>query len=187
PKEAAPAMPAKMPAEPKKPDPPKPAEKPKEPEKPKEMAKEMPKPPEKPKEPVSAKAFKKPDVLCNCKKVVKGVYCIKCDRVLEPDDLRKNVCKRCEEPPKKVDMCVKKYYTVDGHPEKVSEKPISFEGKIYDTPQEDRARILYFCTTCEDVADTKDELKHKPDCSNKNTVIKVCSKSGIGPHQPDPK
>jgi hypothetical protein len=187
PKEAAPAMPAKeapkMPAEPKKPDPPKPVEKPKEMPKPPEKPKEA----EKPKDPVTVKAFKKPEVLCSCKKIVKGVYCIKCDRVLEPDDLRKGVCKRCEEPPKKVEMCVKKYYTVDGHPEKVSEKPITFEGKVYDTPQEDRARILYYCTTCEDVSDTQSELKHKPDCSNKNTVIKVCSKSGIGPHQPDNK
>jgi hypothetical protein len=180
-----------MPADTKKPvmEAPKPKEMPKETPKPKEpeKPKEMPKPPEKPKDPVTVKAFKKPDVLCNCKKVVKGVYCIKCDRTLEPDDLRKNLCKRCEEPPKKVDICVKKYFTVDGHPEKVSDKPITFEGKVYDIPQEDRARILHYCTTCEDVADTATELKHKPDCSNKNTVVKVCSKSGIGPHLPDNK
>jgi hypothetical protein len=137
-----------------------------------------------PKPPTPGAPFKKPDVLCNCKKVVKGVYCIKCDRVLEPDDIRKGVCKRCEEPPKKVDMCVKKFYTVDGHPEKVSEKPITFEGKIYDIAQEDRARIVYYCNSCEEVGDTQNDVKHKADCANRSNTIKICLKSGIGPHQP---
>jgi hypothetical protein len=206
PKENPPEPPKEATPEPAKPEPKSPdVEKPKMPEKPKETPKmeppkpkepEKPKPPppppppppkpkepEKPKEPVNTKAFKKPDVLCNCKKVVKGVYCIKCDRVLEPDDLRREVCKRCEEKPKKVDMCVKRYYMVDGKPDTISDKPFTYGGKVYDIPQEDRARIVWFCSTCEAVGDIQAEVKHKEDCASKN-VIKVCTKSGIGPHQP---
>src|SRR5436190_763926 len=184
PAEPEPAKPAAMPKEPEKPKP----AMPKEPEKPKTPP---PPPPPKPKEPEKPKEepkpaepgapFKKPDVLCDCKKIVKGVYCLKCDRMLAQEDMRNGVCKRCEEKPKKIDLCVKKYYMVDGQPDKRSEKPILFEGKLYDFAYEDKARIVYFCEGCQDTADAQGEVKHKPDCASKN-VIKVCSKSGAPPH-----
>jgi hypothetical protein len=199
PKPPAPEPPKEMPKEEAKKETPKPPE-------PKEMAKEMPKPKPEPKEPpkpapkeppampkeekkedpgaakTSGGAFKKPDKLCDCKKIVKGVYCIKCDRVLEPDDLRKGVCKRCEEKPKKVDMCIKKYYEADGKPETISDKPVTSEGKVYDIPHESRARIVYFCDSCEEVGDIESDVKHKPDCKNKFNLTKVCLKSGTPPH-----
>lgn len=127
------------------------------------------------------KGFRKPDVLCDCKKILKGVYCVKCDRMLAPEDMRNGVCKRCEEKPKKIDLCVKRYYMVDGQPDKRSEKPILFEGKLYDFPYEDKARIVYYCEGCQETGDSQGEVKHKPDCQSKN-VIKVCSKSGTPPH-----
>jgi hypothetical protein len=112
---------------------------------------------------------------------VKGVYCMKCDRMLAQEDMRNGVCKRCEEKPKKIDLCVKKYYMVDGQPDKRSEKPILYEGKLYDFAYEDKARITYYCEGCQETGDSSGEVKHKPDCATKN-VIKVCSKSGTPPH-----
>jgi pSer/pThr/pTyr-binding forkhead associated (FHA) protein len=182
----APAMPA--PAMPKETPKPAPA-----------MPKEMPKPPPPPPAPKPEPAmpapampadnkgtFKKPDVLCDCKKVVKGVFCIKCDRLLSPEDMRNGVCKRCEEKPKKIDMCVKKYYMVDGDPSSKSEKPIIKDGKTYDFPYEDKARIVYMCEMCGETADSQYDVKHKPDCQSK-TTIKVCTKSGTPPHVPPEK
>ena len=179
------AMPAPAPAMPKEPPKPAPAM-PKEPPKPPPaMPKEPPKPapavPKEPEEGVGKTAMKKPDVLCDCKKLIKGVFCIKCDRMLATEDMRNGVCKRCEEKPKKIDLCVKKYYMVDGQPDKKSEKPILFEGKLYDNAYEDKARIIYMCDGCQASADTQAEVKHKDDCAAK-TVIKVCSKSGAPPH-----
>lgn len=102
----------KMTPEPKKPDPPKP-----------ELAK--PEPAKPAPEPAAAKGpVKKPDVLCEVKRTAKGNFCIKCDRTLEPDDLRKGACKRCEEKPKKIDMCVKLFFQAECHPEKVDDKPV---------------------------------------------------------------
>jgi hypothetical protein len=187
PVEPEPAKPAAMPKEPEKPKP----AMPKEPEKPKTPPPPPPPPPAKPKEPEKPKEepkpaepgapFKKPDVLCDCKKIVKGVYCLKCDRMLAQEDMRNGVCKRCEEKPKKIDLCVKKYYMVDGQPDKRSEKPILYEGKLYDFAYEDKARITYYCEGCQETGDSSAEVKHKPDCASKN-VIKVCSKSGAPPH-----
>jgi pSer/pThr/pTyr-binding forkhead associated (FHA) protein len=173
PEPAMPKPPPAMPKEPPKPPPP-PPPKP-EPAKPKE--------PEEKKEDIGGgiKGFKKPDVLCDCKKIVKGVYCLKCDRMLAQEDMRNGVCKRCEEKPKKIDLCVKKYYMVDGQPDKRSEKPILFEGKLYDFAYEDKARIIYYCDGCQEASDAAADVKHKPDCASKN-VIKVCSKSGAPPH-----
>lgn len=174
PPKPAPAMP-KEPPKPPPPPPPKP-----EPVKP-------PPPPPKPAEPEAKKeeggriSMKKPEVLCDCKKIVKGVYCVKCDRMLATEDMRNGVCKRCEEKPKKIDLCVKRYFMVDGQPEKKSEKPILFEGKNYDTPYEDKARIVYLCESCNQGADSSLEVKHAEDCATKN-VIKVCMKSGTSPH-----
>jgi hypothetical protein len=70
---------------------------------------------------------------------------------------------------------------VDGQPDKRSEKPILFEGKLYDFAYEDKARIVYFCDGCQETADAQGEVKHKADCASKN-VIKVCTKSGTPPH-----
>jgi len=81
-------------------------------------------------------------------------------------------------------MCVKRFYMVDGKPDKVSDKPILFEGKVYDIPQEDRARIAFFCNACEESGDLQSDIKHKADCASRSNVIKVCLKSGTGPHQP---
>jgi pSer/pThr/pTyr-binding forkhead associated (FHA) protein len=170
PAKPAPAMPKETP---KPPPPPPPPPKPPPPEKKEEEKKED----------IGAgiKGFKKPDVLCDCKKIIKGVYCTKCDRMLAQEDMRNGVCKRCEEKPKKIDLCVKKYYMVDGQPDKRSEKPILFEGKLYDFAYEDKARIFYLCDGCQEAADASGDVKHKPDCASKN-VIKVCSKSGAPPH-----
>ena len=90
----------------------------------------MPKEPEKPAE--AKGAFKKPDTLCDCKKIAKGLFCVKCDRLLVPEDMRNGICKRCEEKPKKIDMCVKRYFMVDGDPDSKSEKPILKDGKLYE-------------------------------------------------------
>jgi hypothetical protein len=177
----APAMPAPaMPKEMPKPPPAMPKEMPKPP--PPAMPKPaMPKEPEKKEEAGEKGPFKKPDVLCDCKKIVKGVFCVKCDRLLSPEDMRNGVCKRCEEKPKKIDMCVKRYFMVDGDPSSKSEKPILKDGKLYDFPYEDKARITYLCETCGETGDSQYEVKHKPDCASK-TTIKVCSKSGTPPH-----
>ncbi len=117
------------------PEPPKPAPK-MAPEKPKvtpEPPKPAPKKPEPPKpEPAKPAAeagaakgpVKKPDVLCDVKRTAKGNFCMKCDRTLEPDDLRKGACKRCEEKPKKIDMCVKLFFQAECHPEKIDDKPV---------------------------------------------------------------
>jgi hypothetical protein len=185
PKPAPAAMPAPAPAMPKDPPKPPPAM-PKEPPKPapKEPPKPaMPKEPEEKKEEGAGKVttMKKPDVLCDCKKIIKGVFCVKCDRLLATEDMRNGLCKRCEEKPKKIDMCVKKYFMVDGQPDKKSEKPILLDGKLYDFPYEDKARIVYMCEGCQVAGDSASEIKHKDDCATKN-VIKVCSKSGSPPH-----
>ncbi|HLY09997.1 MAG TPA: FHA domain-containing protein [Planctomycetota bacterium] len=175
----APAMPAPaMPKETPKPAPAMPKDPPKPPP---AMPKPDPAMPA-PAMPADSKGpFKKPDVLCDCKKIVKGVFCVKCDRLLSPEDMRNGVCKRCEEKPKKIDMCVKRYFMVDGDPSSKSEKPIIKDGKTYDFPYEDKARIVYLCDSCGETADSQYDVKHKPDCASK-TVIKVCSKSGTPPH-----
>ena len=39
--------------------------------------------------------------------------------------MRRNACKRCEEEPRKIDLCVKRYYQAECHPEKIGDKPVS--------------------------------------------------------------
>jgi hypothetical protein len=135
------AMPAPEPPKPAmKPEPmkPEPAMKPEapkpEPMKPEPMKPPAPKPePPKPEpakpEPAKAEkarpAFKKPPVLCDIKRTVKGMFCTTCDRVLDPEnDTRRGVCKRCDGKPMKIDMCVRRYFQAACHPEKVSDKPV---------------------------------------------------------------
>ncbi len=181
PKPAMPAPPAPKPAVPApKPPEPKPAA-PKPPE-PKPEPKEDAKPAE-----GSTVRYKKPDVLCDCKKVLKGTYCVKCERTLMEDDLRKGLCKKCEEKPKKIDLCVKRYFQAECHPEKISDKPVLCDGKVYDFPHEDKARIVHLCEACDEWGETQSEIKHKAECKNRLATTKVCQKSGQGAHAPKEK
>jgi hypothetical protein len=81
---------------------------------------------------------------------------------------------------------VKRYFMVDGDAGSKSEKPILKDGKLYDFPYEDKARIVYLCEACGESNDSQFEVKHKPDCASKNTT-KVCTKSGTAPHLGDKK
>lgn len=114
-------------------------EPPKEPAKPmvKEAPKALPKEIAPPKPASSAKAAKEPkgpkpegavklpDATCKAEKTVKGAYCLQCKRTLGPDDMRNMKCKKCDEAPKKIDMCIKRQYEAACHPEKKGEKPVS--------------------------------------------------------------
>lgn len=48
---------------------------------------------------------------------------------------------------------------------------------------EDKARVVYYCESCEENGDLQSEIKHKDDCKNKLNVLKVCAKSGQGFHK----
>jgi hypothetical protein len=169
-----PEMPKPEMKPPPPPPPPPPAPKP-------EMKPEMK---EEPKPEPAKLSIKKPDVLCDCRKIAKGNYCAKCERVLGPDDIRGGNCKKCDEKPKKIDLCVKRYFMPDGHPEKMSDRPVIFEGKVWDMPHEDTAKIAYLCESCGEAGDLSSEIKHTAECKSKFNTVKICSKSGTAPHVP---
>jgi len=118
----------------------------------------------------NAKAMTGP---CDCKKTVKGYYCEKDKRELTPDDVRGNLCKRCETKPLEIEYCLK-----------LVPKPFDPKKKVQDPPSEDKARISYECEKCGAKAEFEDKVMHKSDCkpSFGNGVKKVCAKSGKMPH-----
>jgi len=110
---------------------------------------------------------------CDCKRVIKGYYCLECKRELGADDVRGNVCKRCENKPAPIEYCMK-----------VS-PPYLHPGEKTARSDEDKARITYECEVCGVKAEVEAEFKHKPDCkpSFGDGLKKVCSKSGTAPHR----
>ena len=115
---------------------------------------------------------------CDCKKVIKGWYCEKDKRELGPDDMRGNICKRCETKPLQIEYCVK-----------LMSKPYDPKKKIQDPPTEDKARISYVCETCGATGDVEAEFKHKDNCKPTfgGGLKKVCAKSGKMPHATEAK
>jgi hypothetical protein len=172
--EMKPEMPKPKPEMPKPPPPPPPP-----------PATPEPKPEAKPEGP--RPAIKKPDVLCEVKKTAKGTYCIKCDRTLGPDDIRGGNCKKCDEKPKKIDLCVKRFFQSECEHKKIDDKPVFCCGKVHDFPQEDRSRIVYLCEACGEGGDIQSEIKHGAECKNRLSGTKICLKSGTPPHAPDKK
>ena len=120
--------------------------------------------------PVSNKNMSGP---CDCKRTVKGFYCEKDKRELTPDDVRGDVCKRCEEKATPIEYC-----------QKLTPKPYDPKKKIQDPPTEDKARVSYLCETCMAKGDIESDFKHKPDCkpSFGGGLKKICAKSGHMPH-----
>lgn len=60
---------------------------------------------------------------CGLKVTEKGVWCEKCDKLLEKADVKDGKHKECEEKPKEVLVCVKKCY--EGCHKGPQEKPYS--------------------------------------------------------------
>ena len=62
---------------------------------------------------------------CDLKTLEKVSWCPKCDKVLEKGDIKdgKHSDKECGTATKEIELCVKKYYAADCHPNKTSEKP----------------------------------------------------------------
>ena len=112
---------------------------------------------------------------CDCKKTIKGYYCLECKRELGPDDVRGNACKRCENKPASIEYCMK------------ISAPYLHTGEKTPRSDEDKARVTYECEACGVKGEVESEFKHKPDCkpSFGNGIKKVCSKSGTAPHQSD--
>jgi hypothetical protein len=111
---------------------------------------------------------------CDCKKIVKGYYCEKDKRELGPDDVRGNVCKRCEMKAAEIEYCLK-----------LVPKPIDPKKKVQDPPAEDKARISYVCEKCGAKGEMEEGFKHKDDCKPSalgGGLKKVCAKSGHMPH-----
>lgn len=112
---------------------------------------------------------------CEVNRTVKGYYCTTCKRELGPDDVRGAACKRCENKPIEIEYCVK-----------LVPKPVPPRNGKPQPPEvaEDRARIIYECSTCAARADVEAEVKHKPDCKPVlgASYKKICSKSGKPPH-----
>ena len=111
---------------------------------------------------------------CDCKKTIKGYYCEKDKRELGPDDVRGNLCKRCEQKATEIEYCLK-----------LVPKPIDPKKKVQDPPAEDKARISYVCEKCGAKSEIETEVKHKDDCKPSalgGGLKKVCAKSGHMPH-----
>ena len=115
---------------------------------------------------------------CDCKRTVKGFYCEKDKRELTPDDVRVNICKRCEEKATPIEYC-----------QKLIPKPYDPKKKVQDPPTEDKARVSYLCETCMAKSDIESDFKHKPDCkpSFGGGLKKICAKSGHAPHATEVK
>lgn len=110
---------------------------------------------------------------CECKKIVKGYYCEKDKRELSVDDVRGNLCKRCETKPLQIEYCLK-----------LTPKPFDPKKKVQDPPTEDKARVRYECEACMSKGDIEDTFKHKADCKATSFagLKKICEKSGKYPH-----
>jgi len=119
----------------------------------------------------AAKAMTGP---CDCKKTVKGYYCEKDKRELTVDDVRGNLCKRCETKPTEIEYCLK-----------LIPKPFDPRKKVQDPPGEDKARVSFVCEKCMAKSDIEDNLKHKDDCKPSGFgggIKRICAKSGKMPH-----
>ncbi|RPH49224.1 MAG: hypothetical protein EHM91_03335 [Planctomycetota bacterium] len=111
---------------------------------------------------------------CDCKKIIKGYYCEKDKRELTVDDVRNNLCKRCETKPTEIEYCLK-----------LVPKPFDPKKKVQDPPGTDTARVNYECESCGMKGPIEEGFKHKPDCKPAafgSGLKKVCTKSGKMPH-----
>jgi hypothetical protein len=102
---------------------------------------------------------------CDLKKLVRSPWCLSCDRELGKEDVRNNLCKKCENKPVHVEFCVK------------------------SGMNEDRARVTYKCESCGATSEFESEFKHESGCKPKlgTGLKKVCSKSGMAPHATEVK
>lgn len=126
---------------------------------------------------------------CDLKTVQEGIYCEKCDKILEKEDvLDREFCKRCNKGKEKkertkaakVKVCFKKFCECDYHGKTFSSLCCG-KGKVASS----KSLIEFKCEGCDaaaynDASIQHDNERHKTNKSKK--IIRRCKKSGEFPH-----
>ena len=129
---------------------------------------------------------------CSVSTTEKGMWCEKCDKVLDKDKIDKDgMCKECKVKVKEIELCVKKVWACvcGGSVDKCCGKCPRYHDKAGDCcgkktkETTNRARVQYVCSGCDAKSYWKDQVKHdESKKDDKKEIKKTCTESGKKPH-----
>ena len=122
---------------------------------------------------------------CDLATVEDALWCPKCKRLREKEQVDGEKCKECQTATEKIKVCVKKWVPSCGMHQQVPHTKPCCGSKMCCKIQTNKSPVIFKCEGCGATARDEKELKH--DAKNhEKTAVKTCEASGTQPHGGEP-
>ncbi len=130
---------------------------------------------------LSQEPVKSAPLPCDAAAVEDGLWCVKCKKVKEKEQLAEEKCKDCQVAPEKIKVCVKKWIPRCGmhnqqpHLESCCKSKFCCKFEVIKSP------VTFACQGCGQSAPAEEAIKH--DAKNhEKKIVRKCQLSGTQPH-----
>jgi hypothetical protein len=130
-------------------------------------------------------AEKKPGAPCDLASVEDAVWCSKCKKPREKEQLDGEKCKDCQTTTEKIKVCVKKWIPRCGMHGQEPHLECCCKSKKCCVPETSKSPLVFRCEGCGKSAREEAKIEHDPKAHDKK-VLKTCEASGTRPHGGEP-
>jgi hypothetical protein len=136
--------------------------------------------------PVAAQeGAKKPGPACDLATVEDAVWCSKCKKPREKEQLEGTKCKDCQTETEKLKVCVKKWIPRCGMHEQKPHLENCCKSKKCCVLEASKSPVVYVCEGCGQSAREEAKIAHDAKAHDKKS-IRSCELSGTAPHGGEP-
>jgi len=122
---------------------------------------------------------------CDLATVEDAIWCPKCKKTREKDQLEGDKCKDCQTPTEKLKVCVKKWIPRCGMHGQTPHLENCCKSKKCCVMETSKSPIAYQCTGCGQMAREEGKIVHDSK-EHEKKVVRTCEASGTAPHGGEP-
>lgn len=124
-------------------------------------------------------------VPCDAAAIEDGLWCAKCKKVRENEEIVEEKCKVCRTAPEKVKACVKKWIPRCGMHNQVPHLEACCKSKTCCKFETVKSPVTFICQGCGKSGRTEEAIAHDEKTHEKK-IAKKCEFSGTQPHGGEP-
>jgi hypothetical protein len=127
----------------------------------------------------------KKGIPCDLATVEEALWCAKCKKFREKEQLEGEKCKECQTPVDKIKVCVKKWIPSCGMHQQTPHLEPCCKSKMCCKLQTLKSALVFRCEGCGQSAREEKDIKHDAK-SHEQKIVKSCEASGTQPHGGEP-
>lgn len=122
---------------------------------------------------------------CDLAKVEEAIWCPKCKKAREKDQLDGDKCKVCQTATEKLQVCVKTWIARCGMHEQHPHAECCCKSKKCCVSEVNKSPVVFKCLGCGQMAREEGLIAHDPK-EHEKKVVRTCEASGTAPHGGEP-